>query len=287
MTGRRRTGAALIAALATLATPAAASAHAILTRTSPSASATLTQAPKAVSLTYSEPIEPRWVTVSVTDVDGRQVTAGPPERAAGAPAALVTPLRPIRSGWFLVYWRVVSEDGHPERGAFTFAVGPNAGPAPQFILPALSETATTPQLLIARWIVFLSLMGAVGLFVLRALIARPLIRAMPGLSLRAPEIALAVCLAVALVAIPVYTMLATAQFALRSASDLRALAPLLRASAFGRAYTDLELVVAIFTVAAAAAVLVDRPQRDRRSRAELLSVSGALLAAAACVVVPG
>ncbi|MEP6813888.1 MAG: CopD family protein, partial [Actinomycetota bacterium] len=178
-------------------------------------------------------------------------------------------------------------DGHPERGAFTFAVGPNAGPAPQFILPSLSETATTPQLLIARWIVFLSLMSAVGLFVLRLLIARPLVRRLSGSSLRALEIALAVSMAVALAAIPVYVVLATAQFALLSAFDLGAIVPLLRGSAFGRAYTDLELIVALFGVLAVVAVRVDRPKRERRSGAELLSTTGALLAAAACVVVPG
>ncbi|MDX6518998.1 MAG: hypothetical protein QOF50_1844, partial [Gaiellaceae bacterium] len=42
-----------------------------------------------------------------------------------------------------------------------------------------------------------------------------------------------------------------------------------------------------FALAATVAILVDRPERERRSLAELLSVTGALLAAAACVVVPG
>ena len=287
MTLRWRTGAALVAAIAALAAPAAASAHATLTRTSPSASATLTQPPAQVSLTYSEPIEARFAIVSVTDAAGKQVTAGPPHGAPGDPTTLVARLRPISSGWYLVYWRVVSADGHPVRGAFTFAVGPNAGPSPQFPIPSLSETATTSQLLIARWIVFLSLMSAVGLFVLRALIARPLVRTLRGSSLRALGIALAGSLAVALVAIPIYVVLATAQFALRSAFDLGATVPLVRSSAFGRAYTDLELVVALFALAAGVAVLVDRPEREQRSLAELQSVTGALLAAAACVVVPG
>ena len=69
-------------------------------------------------------------------------------------------------GWYLVYWRVISVDGHPVRGACTFAVGPNPGPAPQFVIPSISETAATPRLLAARWIAFLSVMAAVGLYVL-------------------------------------------------------------------------------------------------------------------------
>ena len=62
----------------------------------------------------------------------------------------------VAEGWYLVYWRAISVDGHPVRGAFTFAVGPNPGPAPQFPVPSISETAATPRLLTARWVVFLS-----------------------------------------------------------------------------------------------------------------------------------
>ena len=44
------------------------------------------------------------------------------------------PLRPhLPEGWYLVYWRAISVDGHPVQGAFTFAVGPNPGPPPQFV----------------------------------------------------------------------------------------------------------------------------------------------------------
>ncbi len=174
--------AALLAsmAVAALAMPATAWAHAALLRTVPSASRTVNKAPAQVSLTYSEPVEPRFAIVSVTDATGRQVTAGAPRRAPGAPQTLVTPLEHVPEGWYLVFWRVISADGHPVRGAFTFAVGPNPGPPPQFRVPSLSETATTPQLLIARWVVFLSTLTALGLFVLRFLIARPVTRRVSG-----------------------------------------------------------------------------------------------------------
>ena len=71
---------------------------------------------------------------------------------------------------------MISADGHPVRGAFTYAVGPNPGPAPQFAIPSVSETAATPRLLAARWVVMLSLMAAIGLFFLRIAIARPAIK---------------------------------------------------------------------------------------------------------------
>jgi copper transport protein len=85
----------------------------------------------------------------------------------------------------------------------------------------------------------------------------------------------------------VYLFLATAQFALRSALDVSALWPLLRASAFGRALVDLELVLALLAGAATIAVLLDRPERSRRSIVELLATGSALAAAAAVLLVPG
>ena len=74
-------------------------------------------------------------------------------------------------------------------------------------------------------------MAAIGLFVLRMLIARPV-----GHSLRGVSIAFAIAIAAALLAAPVYLLLSTAQFSLRSPFDLGALAPLLDVSAFGRGY---------------------------------------------------
>ena len=275
-----------VAATAALALPGAAWAHAALLRTEPVASRTVNSPPAQVRLTYSEPVEPRFAIVSVTDADGNQVTAGSPTGEPGSPQTLVTPLRRVSEGWYLVFWRVISADGHPVRGAFTFAVGPNPGPPPQFRVPSLSETATTAQLLATRWVVFLSLLTALGLFVLRSLIARPVVRAVPGCSLRSLNVAFAVALFVALVATPVYVVVATAQFSLRSAFDLGAILPVARVSSFGKGYLDLELVLALFAVAAAAALWVDRPKQPQRSVAELLALPAALAAGAAALVLP-
>jgi copper transport protein len=270
-----------------LALPAGAWAHAALLRTSPSASVTVNGSPARVSLTYSEAVEPRFAIVSVTDAGGAGQTAGPPERSASNPDRLDVPLNRLTRGWYLVFWRVISADGHPVRGAFTFAVGPNPGPAPQFAIPSLRETAATPALLVARWIVFLAIMAAAGLLAFRLVIARPILRAVPDSSLRAVSVALAATLAVALVAVPVYVDLATAQFTLRSAFDLGALVPLMRSSAFGRGFLDLELILALAAVAVAVAVRLDRPDRRQRSVAELLAGIGAILAIGAALLAPG
>jgi copper transport protein len=287
VTRRRRLVVVLLAAAGVLALPAAAWAHAALVRATPTPSAVLNQPPAVVLLKYTEAVEPRFAIVSVTDAAGKQETAGAPRRSAADPTTLVIPLHRVSQGWYLVYWRVVSVDGHPVRGAYTFAVGPNPGPAPQFVIPSTSETAATPRLIAARSVAFVAVMAAIGLFILRIAIARPVVRRVPETRLRAVSIAFGITALVGLVAVPVYVVMSTAQFALRSSFALGDVVPLIRDSAFGRAYLDLELVFALFVAAAALALWIDRPQREHRSVAELLSLWGALAAAAATLVVPG
>jgi methionine-rich copper-binding protein CopC len=146
------------AAAAALAVPAAAWAHAALLRTVPAASVTVNAPPKTLSLVYSEPVEPKFAIVLVSDANGTSQTAGPPTRSATNPDELDIPLRHLPEGWYLVFWRAISVDGHPVRGAFTFAVGPNPGPPPQFVIPSLSETAATPRLSSRAGSSFLSMM---------------------------------------------------------------------------------------------------------------------------------
>ena len=283
----RRIGVVVAVAAASLALPAAAWAHAALLQTTPVASRVVNTAATHVTLRYSEPVEPRFAIVSVTNAAGDKEAAGPPARSPANPDTLVVPLKNLAQGWYLVYWRVISVDGHPVRGAFTFAVGPNPGPAPQFVIPSTSETAATPKLVAARWVAFLAMMAAVGLFVLRIAVVRPVVARVSGTRLRDVSIAFGVASAIALVAIPVYFLLSTAEFALRSFWSFGALFPLIRVSAFGRGWLDLEIVFALFVGAATVAIWLDRPERRQRSVAALLALLGALAAAGAVLLVPG
>ena len=156
-----------------LSLPAAASAHAYLVRTAPAASEVLNAPPSTIQLTYDEAVEPRFALISVTNAAGQQQTIGTARRSPANPDTLVVPLRPhLPQGWYLIYWRAISVDGHPVQGAFTYAVGPIPGPAPQFQLPSVSASATSPQLLITRWLMFVTVMVSIGLFALRIVIAQ-------------------------------------------------------------------------------------------------------------------
>jgi copper transport protein len=153
-------------------------------------------------------------------------------------------------------------------------------------VPSLSETAHTPQLLIARWVVFLSLFAALGLFVLRALIARPVARRVSGTSLRPLSSRSSSRSGSLLVAVPVFVVLATAQFSLA------------RRSTSARSSRGERLVVRARLPAARARARalrrrgrdrarVDRPERPARSVAELLATGARSAAAAATLVMPG
>ncbi|MEP6642730.1 MAG: copper resistance protein CopC, partial [Gaiellales bacterium] len=286
----RGRGARVLAAAAVFAlvAPATASAHAYLTKTVPPPGAILDTPPRTIALTYDEAVEPRFAIISVTNARGDQLTTAPVHRLPSNPDTLVVPLKPhLPTGWYLVYWRAISVDGHPVQGGYTFAVGPNPGPQPQFAIPSIAETATTPNLLVARWCMFLSVMIAIGLFVLRIAIARPLVRRVEGTSLRAVTIAWCIAAAVSLVAIPVYLDVDTAVDSLRSVFAVGSLVPLFRVTAFGRAYIDLEICVALFGAAGAIALWVDRPQREHRSIAEIFALMGALAAAGSVLLIPG
>jgi len=284
----QRVAAAVAAIAVGLVLPTAASAHAYLVKTVPAASVVLDSPPPNVQLTYDEAVEPRFAIISVTDAQAQQETTGPATRLPANPDTLVVPLRShLPEGWYLIYWRAISVDGHPVSGAFTYAVGPNPGPAPKFQVPSVSATATTPQLLVARWVMFVSVMAAIGLLVLRLVIARPLVRRVDETTLRPLTFGFVIASIFGLIAIPVYLDFSTANDSLRSVFDLGALVPLFRATAFNRAIVDLELCFALFSIAGWVAVWVDRPDRERRSLAELIAGLGAALGAAAVLLLPG
>jgi copper transport protein len=288
MTRRGRIVLAVLVAAVALIAPAAASAHAYLVKTVPAASVVLNAPPPNVQLTYDEAVEPRFAIISVTNTAGHQVTTAAVTRSPSNPDTLVVPLRPhLPPGWYLIYWRAISVDGHPVQGAFTYAVGPNPGPAPQFRVPSIAGSATSLNLLIARWVMFLAVMISIGLLAFRLIVARPLLRHHPDASLRSVSRAFIIASVVGLVAIPVYLDFATAIDSLRSVFDVGALVPLFRATAFGRGYVDMEICFALFCVAGWVSLWVDRSDRAERSVVETISLTGALLGAAAVLLIPG
>lgn len=134
----------LIAAIVTLlglafATPTV-YAHDQILESSPADGATLDAPPVAVVLTFTADILPIAPAVLVRDAAGTVVLDAEPTVAGPvATAPLPADLAP---GAYDVSWRVVSQDGHPIQGAFTFTVAGSPGPAPPE--PAATTPADTP-----------------------------------------------------------------------------------------------------------------------------------------------
>ncbi|PRA80123.1 copper resistance CopC family protein, partial [Microbacterium sp. MYb66] len=114
--------AALLAAFLVLFAPLSASAHDALVSSSPAADESVETVPTELTLTFSAKlIDGEGATeVVVTAPDGTSVTDG----AAAVEGAIVT--QPLQgagpAGEYHVIWKVVSSDGHPTSGEYSFTV---------------------------------------------------------------------------------------------------------------------------------------------------------------------
>jgi copper transport protein len=115
-------------ALALLLLPAApASAHAVLVSSSPPPEVVLSSAPAEVVLTFSESVREVPDKIRVIGPDGSRVDREAPVFDGGTVTVEVDESGP--RGTYLVSFRVISADGHPVAGGFTYSVGaPSATP---------------------------------------------------------------------------------------------------------------------------------------------------------------
>jgi len=141
--------ASLLLALAALfVLPAApAFAHDELVSTDPPADAVLDALPGQITFTYSADIltEQGTAVVEVTDADGTSLAEGAPVVSG---TDVTQTLAGAASGPVTVTWRVVSSDGHPIDGTFSFTVNaatptPTATGSTPTATATPTETATT------------------------------------------------------------------------------------------------------------------------------------------------
>jgi len=103
------------------ATPAARM-HATLLSSEPAKGSTVEASPARIYLVFSEEVEPSLGGIRLVGPGGRTValkTTADPRNVS----ALVGPVAtPLEAGTWRVEWRIVSEDGHPIDGTFTFVL---------------------------------------------------------------------------------------------------------------------------------------------------------------------
>lgn len=118
------------AALAALAAAAPrAAAHTDLDTARPAADATLAELPSHITLTFSDPMTEKYAKVAVTAPDGKSAATEEPAVSGHEVTLALDPTSP--AGRYTVGYRVVSADGHPVSGSYSFTVEAAAGsPAP-------------------------------------------------------------------------------------------------------------------------------------------------------------
>ena len=109
-----------LVALLVGALSAIAGAHAFLDHAEPRVGTTVEAPPPAVTLFFTEPIEPAFSRVEIDDQDGKKLATEPARHPASD--CLELPLPALAPGEYTVHWAVVSVDTHPTEGKFTFTV---------------------------------------------------------------------------------------------------------------------------------------------------------------------
>ena len=97
-------------------------AHAHLRSAVPAVDSTVTMSPNAVSITYTEAVEPKFSTIEVDDSTGKRVDKQDPHTAANDGKVLSVSVPSLSAGTYKVIWHATAVDTHKTEGTFTFTV---------------------------------------------------------------------------------------------------------------------------------------------------------------------
>lgn len=138
--------AALVALLAAqLLSATTAFAHDALISSAPADGAQVARSPAVVTLTFNGPVITQFAQLTVTGPDGAGRQSGTPEVSGTTVTQPLTEQGP--AGTYEVAWRVVSADGHPISGVFSYVVttGPTTAVPPSPTAPTSTATAQAPR----------------------------------------------------------------------------------------------------------------------------------------------
>jgi copper transport protein len=153
-------------ALAALAFPAAASAHATLRSTTPSFRSELKQGPSVIRLQFDQHVKVLPSSIRVLNGVGKNFAGT--ARAEGT--SVVANVRPLKLGAYTVRWQAISADSHVVSGVWTFGV---RVPAPA-VENAYGAGGPTTEEHIVRWAWFLGLALTIGALGFRLIVLRGL-----------------------------------------------------------------------------------------------------------------
>ncbi|MFD4571518.1 copper resistance CopC/CopD family protein [Streptomyces sp. NPDC058417] len=158
-----------------------ASAHAALVRADPADGSVVKTAPTSITLTFTEPVGLLDDTFRVFDPRNNRVETRDEGHAAGrSDTARVTLPTGLGTGTYTVAWRVVSEDGHPIAGAYTFSVGKPSATLATVPTGDVEDPATEGLHKLARYLAYGGVTLLVGTAAFVALCRPPRLRPLRG-----------------------------------------------------------------------------------------------------------
>lgn len=129
--------------------------HASLLATTPVAGSVLEQAPRDITLDFSEPVS---VTVMrLFAPDGERLLTG--AVTSRDHSVRITTPDSTAHGTYLLSWRIVSADGHPVGGTLAYSVG---AASTNTAAAAGTHTGRDVAIWLLRWLTYLCLFGCVG-----------------------------------------------------------------------------------------------------------------------------
>jgi methionine-rich copper-binding protein CopC len=99
-----------------------ADAHAFLDHASPAVGSTVPSPPGAVTMWFTQQLEPAFTSATVTDISGNNVDSAAAAVDPKDPTELRVQLKPLPPGTYTVTWHALSVDTHTTQGHFNFEV---------------------------------------------------------------------------------------------------------------------------------------------------------------------
>jgi copper transport protein len=151
-----RTRGLLLVLLAGLSLPSGAFGHASLEHPSPGYRERIASSPPAVVLRFDQVVTAFSDSIIVLDSQGHVLSDQAGSTANGR--AVLAPVRELPRGAYTVRWHILSSDGHPVTGVYTFGVRVAAPPPTE----AFGASGPTRAEDVVRWAYFLCLSLVVG-----------------------------------------------------------------------------------------------------------------------------
>jgi copper transport protein len=189
--------------------PGHVAAHSELVSSDPPANAILAEAPHALHLVFSEPIDPQSATVSLLDIRQTVIPRVGPLGVDAAGTTATVPLPDLQPGTYTVSYQVTSAvDGHSTSGIFAFLIDPTGTqPAPS-VRTSSTSLSSGPDVIAARWVGLAATLGLAGILIFWLFSARPALRSSGVADLPAPWGPISIAALFALLGIMVFLTLA-------------------------------------------------------------------------------